>query len=120
MVPAVLSVSGFSQAESGGKTKASKLMVFHVEIASVAGKQFEVQIKPAGVNSKHRREGEKRIRDCAERDGNHKESFHSELTIEWTDGDTKEVVIKSKYPKGLSAVVRCIVDDLKANMPPES
>jgi hypothetical protein len=59
---------------------------------------------------------EKRVRDCATRDGNHAESFHTELKIEVTEGSPNQVVIKSSFPKGLTAVARCIEDDLKANI----
>lgn len=93
-----------------------KLIVIKVSIVSVAGKAFEVQIAPAGDRSPRRIEMEKRVRDCATRDSNHDDSFHSELKIEVTEGSPNRVAIKSEFPKGLSAVARCIEDDLKANI----
>jgi hypothetical protein len=93
-----------------------KLSVIKVSIASVAGHAFEVQIAPAGDRSPRRIEMEKRVRDCAIRDGNHTESFHQELRIEITEGSPNQVAIKSEYPKSLTPVVRCIEDDLKANI----
>jgi hypothetical protein len=93
-----------------------KLTVIKVSIASVAGKAFEVQIAPTGDRSPRRAEMERRVRDCATRDGNHAESFHSEFKVEVTEGSPNQVAIKSEVPKGLSAVARCIQDDLKANI----